>query len=86
MDRLRNPPSPGAGTPPPALVGHDRHRKEMDIALHHLLACLPANSMMLPGLQGVGKAVLLMRFVQQVMAPGYVHEPVERQDEHVSDR
>ena len=80
MDRLRNPYSPGAGTPPPALVGRDRHLEDMDVALRRLLTGRSAKSMMLTGLRGVGKTVLLIEFGRRALDLGYVHEHVEAQD------
>jgi Cdc6-like AAA superfamily ATPase len=61
MDPLENPFSPGAGSPPPELVGRDAILKQARIALHRLRAGRPAKSMILVGLRGVGKTVLLNR-------------------------
>ena len=61
MDPLENPFSPGAGFPPPELVGRDTILKQAQIALHRLRAGRPAKSMILVGLGGVGKTVLLNR-------------------------
>jgi len=36
MDPVRNPYSPGAGSPPPALVGRDRELETFDIAVQRL--------------------------------------------------
>lgn len=62
MDPVSNPYSPGAGTPPPALVGRDDVRREFDIAIQRLALGRPARGMMLTGLRGVGKTVLLREF------------------------
>jgi hypothetical protein len=61
MDPLENPFSPGAGSPPPELVGRDAILKQAHITLHRLRAGRPAKSMILVGLRGVGKTVLLNR-------------------------
>src|SRR5260370_8924313 len=61
MDPLENPFSPGAGSPPPELVGRDAILEQARIALHRLRAGRPARSMILVGLRGVGKTVLLNR-------------------------
>jgi hypothetical protein len=61
MDPLENPFSPGAGSPPPELVGRDAILEQARIALHRLRAGRPAKSMILVGLRGVGKTVLLNR-------------------------
>ena len=61
MDPLENPFSPGAGSPPPELVGRDAILEQARVALHRLRAGRPAKSMILVGLRGVGKTVLLNR-------------------------
>lgn len=61
MNPRNNPFAPGAGTPPPALVGRDEIIRAADIALHRVQAGLPEKSQMLLGLRGVGKTVLLNR-------------------------
>jgi hypothetical protein len=61
MDEIRNPFSPGAGTPPPELAGRDELRERMRIALERARLGRPAKSAMLVGLRGVGKTVLLDR-------------------------
>ena len=62
MDPVRNPYSPGAGTPPPALVGRDAELRDFDIAIQRLGAGRSAKSLLLTGLRGVGKTVLLREF------------------------
>lgn len=61
MDPLRNPFAPGAGAPPPALVGRDEIVGAAEVALHRIRAGRPEKSQMLLGLRGVGKTVLLNR-------------------------
>lgn len=61
MDPIRNPFSPGAGTPPPELAGRDELRESLRIALERARIGRPAKSAMLVGLRGVGKTVLLDR-------------------------
>lgn len=80
MDRLRNPYSPGAGTPPPTLVGRDKQLDDMDVALRRLLMGRSVKSVLLTGLRGVGKTVLLVEFGRQALELGYIHEHVEAQD------
>jgi hypothetical protein len=77
VDAVRNPYSPGAGTRPPALVGRDGEIEAMDIALQRLLAGRHGRSLMLTGLRGVGKTVLLNEFEQLAEARGYFHEHIE---------
>ena len=62
LDPLTNPYSPGAGSPPPALVGRDVEREEFDVAAQRLLRGRSDRSQLLVGLRGVGKTVLLREF------------------------
>ena len=62
MDELENPYRPGAGTPPPALVGRDPLLEHFGTLMRRALAGRPGKSVMPIGLRGVGKTVLLNRF------------------------
>jgi hypothetical protein len=64
VDAFDNPFRPGAGTPPPALVGRDRLIEEYDVAIRRAVAGRPGKSVMPIGLRGVGKTVLLNRFCE----------------------
>lgn len=70
MDPLRNPYSPGAGTPPPELAGRERLREQVRIALARLRVGRPAKSVLMVGLRGVGKTVLLDQLMQDAEADG----------------
>lgn len=59
MDPIKNPFSPGAGSPPPELVGRDPILEQARILLGRVKAKKPEKSMLLTGLRGVGKTVLL---------------------------
>ena len=61
MDPVRNPFLPGAGTQPPALVGREDVLRKADIALDRLLIGRGSKSLLMVGLRGVGKTVLLNR-------------------------
>lgn len=61
MDPVANPFAPGAGTPPPELAGHDDLRETVRIALERVRRGLPTKSIIMVGLRGVGKTVLLDR-------------------------
>jgi hypothetical protein len=61
MDPITNPFAPGAGTPPPELAGRDEQREAVRIALERVRRGLPTKSLLLVGLRGVGKTVLLDR-------------------------
>lgn len=62
MDPLDNPYRPGAGTPPPALIGRDRLVNDFAVTVRRAVAGRPGKSLMPIGLRGVGKTVLLNRF------------------------
>ncbi|MGK5086708.1 ATP-binding protein [Bdellovibrionota bacterium FG-2] len=55
---IRNPYSPGAGTPPPELAGRDDLRNSIRIAIARIRLGNPAKSILIVGLRGVGKTVL----------------------------
>ena len=59
MDPIRNPFSPGAGAPPPELVGRDSVLEQALILLGRVKERRSEKSMLLTGLRGVGKTVLL---------------------------
>lgn len=61
MDARLNPYAPGAGTPPPELAGRDAVIERAAIALDRIRAGRAAQSVVLYGLRGVGKTVLLHR-------------------------
>ncbi|HET9701055.1 MAG TPA: ATP-binding protein [Burkholderiales bacterium] len=70
MDPVRNPYAPGAGTPPPELAGRDGLRETVRIALERVRRGLPAKSILMVGLRGVGKTVLLDRMRDDAEAAG----------------
>ncbi len=59
MDPVRNPYAPGAGQRPPELAGRDRQLRQFEVTLERVAAGRPDRSMVLSGLRGVGKTVLL---------------------------
>ncbi|MGA8211235.1 MAG: ATP-binding protein [Nocardioidaceae bacterium] len=59
MDPVRNPYAPGAGQRPPELAGRDRQLSQFEVTLERVAAGRPERSMVLSGLRGVGKTVLL---------------------------
>ena len=63
MDRFENPYRPGAGTLPPALIGRDELIEGFEFTLRRAVNNRPGKSYMAVGLRGVGKTVLLNRFV-----------------------
>lgn len=59
MDPVQNPYAPGAGQRPPELAGRDLERTRFGVLLDRLEAGRAERGMILTGLQGVGKTVLL---------------------------
>src|SRR5277367_367418 len=62
MDPVRNPYAPGAGQRPPELAGRDRELSQFEVVLERIARGRPERSMVLTGLRGVGKTVLLNSF------------------------
>jgi hypothetical protein len=62
MDPVRNPYAPGAGQRPPELAGRDREIQQFEVVLERVARARPERSMVLTGLRGVGKTVLLNTF------------------------
>lgn len=71
MDPRTNPYAPGAGAPPPELTGRDAIIESASIALDRMRGGLVARSVMLVGLRGVGKTVLLNRLHIDAEAKGF---------------
>lgn len=70
MDPVINPYAPGAGTPPPELAGRDALRENIRIAVKRMRIGNAAKSLILVGLRGVGKTVLLDQMRKDVEALG----------------
>jgi hypothetical protein len=62
VDPVRNPYAPGAGQRPPELAGRDRELGQFEVVLERIARGRPERSMVLTGLRGVGKTVLLNSF------------------------
>jgi hypothetical protein len=62
VDPVRNPYAPGAGQRPPELAGRDRELSQFEVVLERIARGRPERSMVLTGLRGVGKTVLLNSF------------------------
>ncbi|MBV9095551.1 MAG: ATP-binding protein [Streptosporangiaceae bacterium] len=67
MDPVRNPYAPGAGQRPPELAGRDREIRQFEVVLERIARGRPERSMVLTGLRGVGKTVLLNTFRSMAM-------------------
>jgi energy-coupling factor transporter ATP-binding protein EcfA2 len=81
MDPIKNPFSPGAGSPPPELVGREGILEQARILLGRVKAKRAEKSILLTGLRGVGKTVLLVEMKRLAEAEGYRTIFVEAQEE-----
>ncbi len=77
MDPRDNPYVPGAGTPPPELAGRHEVLERAEISLSRIRRGLPSKSLIVVGLRGVGKTVLLVRFHQEAVSQGYQSSLIE---------
>lgn len=77
MDPVRNPYSPGAGTPPPYLAGREDLIAAFDTLLGRATIGNAVQPMVLSGLRGVGKTVLLLQWRSQAEAAGWAASHVE---------
>ncbi len=70
MNPVTNPFAPGAGTPPPELAGRDEVRETIRVTLERVRIGRPAKSILMVGLRGVGKTVLLGRMLEDAEERG----------------
>lgn len=71
MDPIKNPFSPGAGSPPPELVGREDTIEQARILFGRIGQRRSEKSLILVGLRGVGKTVLLNELGRNAKAAGY---------------
>ena len=71
MDKIRNPFSPGAGSPPPELAGREGILEQARVLFGRVRMQRPEKSLLLTGLRGVGKTVLLNEIERIAQATGY---------------
>src|SRR5262249_39532191 len=81
MDPLKNPFSPGAGSPPPELVGRDPILEQARVLLGRVQRKKAEKSMLLTGLRGVGKTVLLNQIGRIAKASNYLTIAIEAHEE-----
>lgn len=81
MDPVRNPYGPGAGTPPPELAGRGAILAAVEIALARKRIGRPSKGVILTGLRGVGKTVLLNRILEIANDQGYRSVQIEVNEE-----
>ncbi|MBW8079214.1 MAG: AAA family ATPase [Gallionella sp.] len=77
MDPRTNPYAPGAGTLPPELAGRDEIIEKAAVALDRFRSGLSARGLLLVGLRGVGKTVLLTRIAKDTEARGFIVVEIE---------
>jgi hypothetical protein len=81
VDPVRNPYAPGAGQRPPELAGRDRELQQFEVTLERVAAGRPDRSMVLSGLRGVGKTVLLNALRSRAVARAWGTGKVEARPE-----
>ncbi len=70
-DPIANPYAPGAGTPPPALVGRDPMIERAEIGMRRIASKRTSQHQLITGLRGVGKTVLLGKLAGLAEHIGY---------------
>jgi hypothetical protein len=81
VDPVRNPYAPGAGQRPPELAGRDRELQQFEVTLERVAAGRPDRSMVLSGLRGVGKTVLLNALRSRAVARAWGTGKIEARPE-----
>src|SRR4051795_5491607 len=81
MDPVRNPYAPGAGQRPPELAGRDAELRAFDVVLERIAHGRPERSLVLTGLRGVGKTVLLNQLRSAAITRGWGTGKIEARPE-----
>ncbi|MGY2001424.1 AAA family ATPase [Blastococcus sp. SYSU DS1024] len=81
MDPVRNPYAPGAGQRPPELAGRDGELSAFDVVLERIARGRPERSLVLTGLRGVGKTVLLNQLRSAAISRGWGTGKIEARPE-----
>lgn len=81
MDPARNPYRPGAGLRPPELAGRDLEIRELEVLLEQAESGRPGPALVLAGLRGVGKTVLLNEFATRGRTRGWAVTQLEARRE-----
>jgi len=81
MDKITNPFAPGAGTPPPELAGRDAILEQAQVLFGRIKARRPEKSLLMTGLRGVGKTVLLIEMERMAITEGYRTVFIEAHEE-----
>ena len=77
MNPIENPYRPGAGTKPTFLAGRDEIISKADVLIKRVKIGNPQRSLMLYGLRGVGKTVLLNKISELAESEHYIVEQIE---------
>lgn len=77
LNPITNPFAPGAGSPPPELVDRGSILNQATQALERVKAGRSEQSLMIVGLRGVSKTVLLNRIADVAAEQGYLAEVLE---------
>lgn len=70
-DPIANPYAPGAGTPPPELVGRDQVIEDAAVAMRRVVSARTSQHQLITGLRGLGKTVLLGKLTALAEHIGY---------------
>jgi hypothetical protein len=81
VDPVRNPYAPGAGQRPPELAGRDVELSAFDVVLERIARGRPERSLVLTGLRGVGKTVLLNQLRSAAISRGWGTGKIEARPE-----
>lgn len=85
MDEVANPFSPGAGSRPPELAGREEVLHQAQVLLARTKLRRPEKCMLLIGLRGVGKTVLLNAMNSEALKRGYQTVSIEgREDQSLA--
>lgn len=85
MKRIDDPYTPNAGAKPPVLAGREAEMDKFEVLLARSMKGRPARSMIVTGLRGVGKTVLLNEFRERAEHAGWVTVELEA-SKHNEDR
>jgi hypothetical protein len=81
VDPVRNPFAPGAGQRPPELAGRDKEVGAFEVVLERVARGRPERSLVLTGLRGVGKTVLLGELRSMALRRGWGAGKIEARPE-----
>src|SRR5918997_3330055 len=81
VDPVRTPYAPGAGQRPPELAGRDAELRAFDVVLERIARGRPERSLVLTGLRGVGKTVLLNQLRSAAISRGWGTGKIEARPE-----